>query len=68
MFEKEPKTVADAFKAVSDSYTVTICRNGFVIEITGKNEQDDFITDRFIYNSLDQLKTAVQDIAWMKRV
>lgn len=67
MKNKETKTIADTFQSVSESYTVTACRNGFVIEISGQIDQDTYKNDRFIFNTLEQLKTAVQDISYMPR-
>lgn len=67
MFDKEPKTIIDTFKSVSESYTVTHCRNGFVVEVNGQNDKGDYLSDRFIFSTLDQLKAAVQDMAWMPR-
>jgi hypothetical protein len=67
MINKEPQNIPDTFKSVSESYTVTNCRNGFVIEINGHDDQDNYKTERFIFNTMAQLQSAVQDISFMRR-
>lgn len=67
MFDKEPQSIPNTFKSVSEIYNVTNCRNGFVIEISGQDDKDNYRTERFIFNTMAQLQTAVQDISSMLR-
>lgn len=59
--------ITDMFKKVCDNYTVTHCTNGFFIEISGNDEADEWITRKYIVNTIDELKDVIQDIAAMPR-
>lgn len=57
----------EGFTFVNDNYTVTNCRNGFVVEVGGKDQNEDWITTKFVFTSLDELKGAVEELAAMPR-
>lgn len=59
--------LTDMFKKVSDNYTVTHCSNGFFIEISGNDEAEEWITKKYVVNTIDALKDVIQDIAAMPR-
>ena len=67
MFDKEPQSIPNTFKSVSEIYNVTNCRNGFMIEISGQDDSGSYNTNRFIYNTLAELQAAVKDISFMPR-
>jgi hypothetical protein len=55
------------FTAVNDNYTITNCNNGFVVDVGGKDRQDEWNTSKFVFTSLDQVKRAVEELASMPR-
>lgn len=57
----------DHFAKVNDSYTVTNCHNGFVVEVSGQDSGENWITTKFVFKTIDELKDVVQDLAWMPR-
>ncbi len=59
--------VIDHFAKVNDNYTITNCQNGFVVEVSGQDSEENWITTKFVFKTLDELKDAVQDLAWMPR-
>jgi hypothetical protein len=63
---KQTKLI-DHFAKVDDNYTVTNCKNGFLVEVSGKDAGNEWITVKFVFKTLDELKDAVQDLAWMPR-
>ena len=63
----KPSKLIDIFAKINDNYTVTNCHNGFVIEISGQDRDEEWITVKYVIKSLDELKEAVQDLAWMQR-
>ena len=38
----------EIFKKVNDTYTITDCSNGYMIEITGENANEEWITSKVI--------------------
>jgi hypothetical protein len=63
----KPSKLIDIFVKINDNYTVTNCHNGFVIEVSGQDRDAEWITAKYVIKSLDELKDAVQDLAWMQR-
>lgn len=63
---KQTKLI-DTFTKINDNYTITNCNNGFVVEVSGQNSNEDWITGKFVIKTIDELKDVVQDIAWMPR-
>ncbi len=61
---KQTKLI-DTFTKINDNYTITNCNNGFVIEVSGQNSNEDWITAKFVIKTIDELKDVVQDLAWM---
>ncbi len=57
----------DTFTKVNDNYTVTNCNNGFVVEFSGQDFNEEWITGKFVFKTIDELKDVVQDLAWMPR-
>lgn len=58
----------DTFTKINDNYTVTNCNNGFVVEVSGQDSNEEWITGKFVVKTIDELKDIVQDLAWMPRV
>ena len=64
---KQTKLI-DNFAKVNDNYTITNCLNGFVVEVSGHDSSENWITSKFVFKTLEELKDAVQDLAWMPRI
>jgi len=63
---KQTKLI-DSFTKINDNYTITNCNNGFVVEVSGQNTNEDWITGKFVIKTIDELKDIVQDLAGMTR-
>ena len=63
---KQTKLI-DTFTKINDNYTITNCNNGFVVEVSGQNSSEDWITGKFVIKTIDELKDVVQDLAGMTR-
>ncbi|MGV0960256.1 MAG: hypothetical protein ACOYB1_10510 [Limnohabitans sp.] len=63
---KQTKLI-DHFSKVGDNYTVTNCQNGSVVEVSGQDNDDNWINAKFVFKTIDALKDVVQDLAWMPR-
>ena len=59
--------ITEKFAKVSESYTVTTCDNGFLVDIGGQNTADDWINLKIVVHTLEELYVIVQDLAWMPR-
>lgn len=63
---KQTKLI-DHFTKVNDNYTITNCHNGYVVDVSGQDGDDNWISAKFVFKTLDELKDAVQDLAFMPR-
>lgn len=59
--------IIDLFTKVNDNYTVTNCHNGFVVDVSGQDSNENWINAKFVFKTMDELKDAVQDLALMPR-
>jgi hypothetical protein len=59
--------VSDKLSKVSDSYTVNMYDNGFMVEISGRNEDNDWATAKILCNDLNSVVEVVKEIATMTR-
>jgi len=57
----------ELFAKVSESYTITNCHNGFFIDISGEDNNNDWVNAKYVFNSLEELLEAVKDLAWMPK-
>lgn len=64
---KIEQKIAAAFSKVSENYTVTMCLNGYVIEVNGQDTTGEWVTHRLVINRLDELIDAVKDLAHIPR-
>ncbi len=64
---KQAKLI-DLFTKVSDNYSITNCHNGFVVNISGEDSDEKWITVKHVVKNLDDLKDVVQDLAWMLKI
>ena len=63
---KQTKLI-DHFAKVNDNFNITNCHNGFVVDVSGQDSDENWISTKFVFKTLDELKDAVQDLAWMPR-
>lgn len=59
--------ITDKFQKVNESYTITNCDNGYMVEMSGQDTEDNWINVKYIVSSIDDLKQMVCDLAWMPR-
>jgi len=63
--KKAITTVSEKLAKVNESFTVNIYDNGFMIDIGGRTEDDDWVTAKIMCQTLDQLITLVTEISEM---
>jgi hypothetical protein len=54
-------------KTVDDSFTVHMYDNGFMIEISGRNLNDDWATSKILCNTIDELFEIIGEVSEMER-
>ena len=67
MTRKPINKISDKLTTVNDSFTVTLYDNGFLIDIGGKNGEDDWRNAKIMVPSIEQLIELVKEAANMPR-
>ena len=64
---KNIKKVSDKLAKAGDSFTVYMYDNGFMVEITGRDKDDDWTTAKILVNSVDELTALITEVTAMER-
>ena len=55
--------VTDRLKKVDDSLTINMYDNGYMVQITGRDSEDDWVTLKIMCDSLDKVNALVAEIS-----
>jgi hypothetical protein len=67
MAKKPINKISDKLTQVNDSFTITMYDNGFLVEISGKREDDDWRTAKIMVPTVEQLLELVKEAVEMPR-
>ena len=59
--------VTEKFKKVNETFTITTCENGFIVDIGGEGLKDDWIDKKLLVNTVSDLHTLLDQIVQMPR-
>ena len=59
--------LSDKLTKADDSVTVQIFDNGFMVEVSGHNAEDDWATAKVMCATLDEVNAVVKEAAEMER-
>lgn len=64
---KTVSKISDKLTKVSESFTINMYDNGFMIEVGGQDANDDWKNVKIIVQDLDSLMTLIKEAASMER-
>ena len=64
---KNIKKVSDKLAKVSDSFTVNMYDNGYMVEIAGRNKDEDWRTAKILVNNIEELTALIREIVDMEK-
>jgi hypothetical protein len=67
VMKTEQTALPDIFSKVSDSYAVTNCHNGFVVDVSGEDRNGQYVNINYVLLTSDELRDTVQDLAYMPK-
>ncbi len=67
MAKKSVKQINDKLKKVSDSYTINMYDNGFMLEIGGRDHNDEWANAKILCSTVEELVELVKEAADMER-
>jgi hypothetical protein len=59
--------IKDKLVKVNDNFTINMYDNGFMIEVGGRDSEDDWKTAKIIVSSVDELVALVKEVAEFPR-
>lgn len=59
--------VSDKLKIVGETFQVYMYDNGYMVEVSGRDKNDDWKTVKLMYTALDLVHEAIDDIASLPR-
>jgi hypothetical protein len=67
MSKKQVSKISDKLSKVSDSFTVNVYDNGYMLEINGRNHLEDWAQAKVIVTSLEDLVTLIKEVTELER-
>lgn len=64
---KNIKKVNDKLAKISDSFTVNMYDNGFMLEISGRDKDEDWTGAKILVLSVEELITLIKEVVEMER-
>ena len=61
------KTIADKLAKVNESYSINMYDNGFMLEIGGRDHDEEWKTAKIMVSSIDELVALVREAAELER-
>lgn len=59
--------LSDKLVKVNDSFSVNLYDNGYMFEVSGRNEDEDWATAKIVCHSLDELVALIKEATNMPR-
>jgi hypothetical protein len=59
--------VSDKLSKVSDSFSVNMYDNGFMVEVSGRNDENDWASAKILCNDLESMIEVVKEISQLTR-
>jgi hypothetical protein len=59
--------LSDKLEKVNDSFSVNMYDNGYMFEMGGRNEDEDWVTAKIVCNNIDELVALIKEASEMPR-
>ena len=64
---KAVSKVSDKLTKVNESFTVNMYDNGFMLEISGRDDNENWVATKILCNSLEELTQLIEEAASLPR-
>jgi len=65
--KKTVKTLSDKLTKVNENFSINMYDNGFMIEVGGRDADDEWVTAKIMVTTVDDLITLVREAVDMER-
>jgi len=66
--KKTVNTISDKLVKADSNFSINVYDNGFLIEVSGRDSEDEWATAKIIVSTVDELIVLVREAADMDRV
>ena len=67
MAKKTVSKISDKLSQVNENFNVYMYDNGYMIEVSGKTDDDNWKTAKIMVGSVDELVTLIREVTDMER-
>ena len=67
MVKKSVSKIGDKLEKVSENYTINMYDNGFMVEVSGRDSDDEWATTKILCSTFDQVVETIKEIPTLKR-
>lgn len=67
MSKKQLKAVGDKLSKVNESFTINMYDNGYMIEVSGRDDESEWKTVKLMVQSVDELVVLVKEVTLLPR-
>jgi hypothetical protein len=64
---KTVSKLSDKLIKVNESFCVNMYDNGFMVEVSGRNKKDDYVTAKILCNTVDEMLALAKEVTEMER-
>jgi hypothetical protein len=68
MAKKQIKKIGDKLTKINDSLTINLYDNGYMVEVSGRTEADDWTQVKISCNTLDDVNTLIKEANELDKV
>jgi uncharacterized protein YpbB len=54
-------------KKVNDNFSITICENGYVVDISGEDENETWINSKIVFDGIDEMSAFILKISKLEK-
>jgi hypothetical protein len=67
MAKKSIKTISDKLAKVNDNFTVNMYDNGYMIDVSGQDSNEEWASARILCSTVEELTTLIHEATTMER-
>jgi len=64
---KEVAKIGDKLQKVNDNFTINMYDNGYMLEISGRDDNDDWCTAKILCPSIEELVVLIKEAGQLER-
>lgn len=59
-------SLSDKFGKIDESFTINMYDNGFMVEVSGRDHDDEYVTTKIVCNTIEEVVALVKEASEME--